>query len=213
MNGTGVCILDQDSKIIESYNIKNKFKDSSFKPINLTDNLNQQIKIINKTIKTYTPLAIVREGYSYGSARLKSSSSIFELGEVGGCINQICYINNYRLESNNYYIISPTKHKKFNLGQSGIKKDSKFLLTVFKKFNLEFNSDDEADSFMLANMICILTKIKNGDMEYEELNDYQIEALLDEQKINKKHNKQLENNITLKKFLKMNKHERLTYLL
>lgn len=213
MHATGVCIIDQRSSIIESYNIKNMFKEMNVKPINLTENLNIQMKILNRTIKRYEPLLIVREGYSYGSARMQNSSSIFELGEVGGAVNQICYINGYRLDNNKYYIIPPTKHKKFNLNQSNIKKDSKYLLTIFKKFNIEFNTDDEADAFMLANLICCLENLKRHIIQFEDLKNYQIEALLDDNKTNKKYNKILENNITFNKILKMDKIERIKFLL
>ena len=94
----------------------------------------------------------VREGYSYQSR----TNSAFQLGELGGCINQILAS---QLLAVMPLILPPTTVKLLTLGDGGIKKDSAYLMKVLKITGKEFADDNQADAFLLCKAGFLLYSI------------------------------------------------------
>nr|DAQ92160.1 MAG TPA: HOLLIDAY JUNCTION RESOLVASE [Caudoviricetes sp.] len=112
--------------------------------------------IVAGTIEAGDHLVICREGYSYGSA----SSSVFDLGEMGGCIDMKLFesVNRDGIGSIKYYNIPPNSWKLLILGAGNVKKDTQYLLTAYNKTGIQFTDDNIADSHMIAlSMKKILT--------------------------------------------------------
>ena len=105
-------------------------------------------KIIDFLSEIKERFVVSREGYSFAS----KGRSIFNLGELGGCIDLVLF----RSKIPNlveYYILPPTVVKKFCLGSGSVKKDSSYLLAVFKKLEIEFKNDNQADAYMIATTL------------------------------------------------------------
>ena len=83
----------------------------------------------------------VMEGYSYGSVSQKHS-----LGEVGGVIKLTLY--NLGVP---FIIATPSQLKKFMTGRGGADKDD-IAVAIARDWHLEFETDDEADAFGLAQI-------------------------------------------------------------
>lgn len=112
--------------------------------------------IIAEAIKDEREVIICREGYSYGSA----SSSVFDLGEMGGCIDMKLFesVNRHGIGTIRYYNIPPNSWKLLVLGAGNVKKDTQYLLTAYNKTGIQFEDDNVADSHMIAmSMSKILT--------------------------------------------------------
>jgi Holliday junction resolvasome RuvABC endonuclease subunit len=92
------------------------------------------------------------EGYAYGS-QLSNM-----LGELGGMVKLTLF------EKNLYpAIVAPTMLKKYVTGKGkGISK-SQMLLNTYKKWNIEFDDDNAADSYGLAHLIA-----GKGSLAYEK---------------------------------------------
>lgn len=131
---------------------------------------------------------VVREDYSYGS-----TGQCFELGELGGAINKFIMDSventmkmmkiegvetSVRHVDFSYMIVPINTWKKFIFGTI-FKKDSGYLLKVFKHTGLEFDDDNKADSFMLALTICRWIKFCTGETPISELtNDRRFASIL-----------------------------------
>ncbi len=141
LTNTGVSIIDGE-KSPSFYSIKSK----SFGVERLSFVGNEIIRIISEFVSkagSYE-LIICREGYSYGS----KSSSVFNLGELGGVIDVKIYESlNFKFK---YYVIPPNTWKLIILGSGAVKKDTQYLLTAYDKTGVKFEDDNIADSYMLA---------------------------------------------------------------
>lgn len=107
----------------------------------------------------------IMESYSYGS----NSRSFFQLGELGGVIKMLMYENNIKLVT-----ITPSVAKKyldmkkeFKQGKESGMSNKEITFTAIKeKFQkLDFNNDDEADSFLFGVILKEYLKyIKKDDV-------------------------------------------------
>jgi len=173
LSATGICEIDNSGKILRIKTIKTKGK----KGVERLDFITNEIKDFCLLIKD--KYVVVREGYSYGYAKSPfiSSSCVFDLGELGGCID----LELYRLTNSKmygYYIIPTTVMKKFCLGQGGTKKDTSYLLSIYDEFKIKFDDDNQADAFMLANTILGFIKITNDEDFYNNLTPIKKEAIM-----------------------------------
>ncbi len=82
---------------------------------------------------------VVMEGYAF-----QARGKVFALGELGGIIKRLVHISGIRM-----LIVPPSTLKKFVLG-TGIGQKNKMMLGVFKKWGVEFDTDDECDAYALA---------------------------------------------------------------
>lgn len=108
-------------------------------------------------------LIIAREDYAYAG-----KGFAFSLGELGGCIDMKLYesINKNSRWRVKYFSIPSNTWKLLILGNGAVKKDTKYLLTVFNKTGKSFTSDDVADSYM----ICLAIK-KMHWFDFDKLTD------------------------------------------
>lgn len=99
-------------------------------------------------------LVIAREGCSYQSRR---SSSLVTMGQIAGAIDFVML----QIPLNEYYIIPPSQAKKFVLGKGNIVKDDSYMDIVLQKTSIEFDTDHEADAYMIAQTAKRMWQIEN----------------------------------------------------
>jgi len=101
------------------------------------------------------------EGYAFGS--FGRSSSVTTLAELGGSIKYSA-LANFGLE---YTIIPPTKVKKFITGKGNSHKDE-ILLKCFKRYGMEFDNSDIADSYVICHMGYLLAFDQESGIKYAD---------------------------------------------
>jgi len=99
-------------------------------------------------VNRYIVEAIAIEGYAFGSQMANMA------GELGGMVRLALY-DNYRFvnEASAFpLVVPPTSLKKYITGKgTGVKKNQ-ILLSVYKKWDVEFTDDNAADSYGLARI-------------------------------------------------------------
>ena len=107
----------------------------------------------------YEVEAVAIEGYAFGSQMANMA------GELGGMI-RLALFDKYRFDKPQAafpLVVPPTSLKKYVTGKgTGIKKNQ-MLLAIYKKWDVEFPSDDAADSYGLARIA-----MNKHDFEYEK---------------------------------------------
>lgn len=111
----------------------------------------------------------VREGYSYSS----KGSSVFDLGELGGCIDLTLYRQN---AARPHFVVPPSVMKKWALGQGNVKKDTGYLMKVMQKTGVQFPDDNQADAYMHAVTLRAAFMLAGGQMEIEGLSEAKREC-------------------------------------
>lgn len=100
---------------------------------------------------------ISMEGYAYGSQMANM------LGELGGAVKLALFRMKVLGDARYPLIIPPTTLKKYISGKgTGVQK-SQILLSVYKKWKVEFPDDNAADSYGLAHFVSGL-----GTADYEK---------------------------------------------
>jgi hypothetical protein len=108
---------------------------------------------------------VAMEGYAYG-AQLANMA-----GELGGLVKLTCYMYLDGFEGKYPYIVAPTTLKKYVTGKgTGIQKNQ-ILLHVYKKWGIEFNDDNAADSYALAHLISGRAELAYEKEIYEKIQD------------------------------------------
>lgn len=142
LNSTGVVILDKATGIpIASKAIAINGRAGTPKLFGA----NRLIYIRNtvwEMLKLYKVDFIVIEGYSFGSR----GASIFDLGEIGGAIRILAHDLGIPFET-----IPPKTLKKYTTGNGNATKDE-MAEAIEAKYNITFETTDEADAFALAYM-------------------------------------------------------------
>jgi hypothetical protein len=106
-------------------------------------NLQNSLQTLAKDAET---IVVAMEGYAFGSQMANMA------GELGGLVKLTCYMELDKFDGKYPYIIPPTTLKKYVTGKgTGIQKNQ-ILLHVFKKWGVEFNDDNAADSYALAHL-------------------------------------------------------------
>lgn len=85
---------------------------------------------------------IVLEGYSFGS----KGAGVFQTAELGGVLRVMIHERGKWLVE-----VAPTQLKKFATGKGNTKKEE-VKLGVFKRWGVEFKTNDETDAFVLAKI-------------------------------------------------------------
>jgi Holliday junction resolvasome RuvABC endonuclease subunit len=84
------------------------------------------------------------------------------LGELGGVVKLSLYEYFIEPELAHPLIVPPTSLKKYVTGKGRVEKNQ-ILLQVYKKWDVEFNNDNAADSYGLARIVR-----NRHDFEYEK---------------------------------------------
>ena len=203
LNKTGLCVLSEDMDILFSFNLGQFFiSDKKFRKCTKIQKIEFTKRYIAEKIKEYSIDYIAKEGYSFGSKKYTSSLTV--LAELNGVVDSLVY----SLELlDHYYTFQPSQPKKFVLSQGNVKKDTKYLLNIFERTGIRFESDDEADAYMIAVMLANLIKTKKDISFSENLHNYQIQCILDgNKKIDKK-------TLTVNRWKKLEDHEKGHYLI
>jgi hypothetical protein len=101
-------------------------------------------------------IIVAMEGYAFGTTMAHM------LGELGAIVKLVCYNELDEFEGKYPYIIPPTTLKKYITGKgTGVQKNQ-VLLAVYKKWGVEFNDDNAADSYALAMLAA-----GKGNLAYE----------------------------------------------
>ncbi|CAB4128923.1 hypothetical protein UFOVP225_105 [uncultured Caudovirales phage] len=109
-------------------------------------------EVLLALIKTHAAYAIdikvAMEGYAFGSQMANMA------GELGGMVKVVLHDQFKRSNMHGMYpyIIPPTVLKKYVTGKgTGVQKNQ-ILLSVYKKWGVEFTNDNAADSYALAHL-------------------------------------------------------------
>ncbi len=135
LTNTGWVIYDINKlKVVSCGTIKSKKKNV----IRLYD-IRKQLKEI---IEKYKIDVSILEGYAFNPNHGRS----FSIGELGGTIKLLLF---YKRKY--YYIVSPSSLKKFATGKGNSPK-TLIYKEVYKKWNVEFDTEHEVDAFVLAKI-------------------------------------------------------------
>jgi len=100
---------------------------------------------------------VAMEGYAFGSQMANM------LGELGGAVKLALHQYGIAPEAKTPLVVPPTSLKKYITGKgTGVKKNQ-VLLSVYKKWGVEFTDDNAADSYGLARLVR-----NKHDFEYEK---------------------------------------------
>lgn len=160
LTSTGVAVVHVDGGLYSAAAIKSKLADTP----RLLDIRNNLYSILNKLPKK--PTLAVLEGYAFGSQARHEAA-----GELGGIIKVALF-----LEGIPIVIVPPMTLKKFVMGKGNAQKDE-MRLAAFKKWGVEFKTNDEVDAFALAQLGAILVRHKQGEDVRSSLAKYEWEAL------------------------------------
>lgn len=152
-SGFGITILNVDDK--------SQYGTLVFKAEQM--HIDRLVWVQDKLSKVIKPLAVNRdsitvamEGYAFGTTMAHM------LGELGAIVKLTCYNELDGFDGKYPYIIPPTTLKKYITGKgTGVQKNQ-ILLNVYKKWGVEFNDDNAADSYALAMLAA-----GKGDLAYE----------------------------------------------
>ena len=101
-------------------------------------------ELLTVATKDAQSVVVAMEGYAFGTTMAHM------LGELGAVVKMVCYELFDKHEGKYPYIIPPTTLKKYVTGKgTGVQKNQ-ILLSVYKKWDAEFNDDNAADSYALA---------------------------------------------------------------
>jgi Holliday junction resolvasome RuvABC endonuclease subunit len=165
---TGVSIVSESRELLECFEVKPTNKAGVERLDFITTAI---IKIVIDTMSANPScdVIVVREGFSFGS----HSSSVFDLGGLGGCIDLTLYklarnlktmVPSYQAKMSEYSL-PPTTWKKLIFGMGNTKKDTTYLLKAYKATGIEFKNDNDADSYMIASAFMAMRTISyGGDM-------------------------------------------------
>jgi crossover junction endodeoxyribonuclease RuvC len=108
------------------------------------------------------------EGYAY-NPRIVAHS--YELAELGGVIKLFFCQKNI-----SYIVVAPTTLKLFATG-SGKAQKSEMMLHVFKRWNVELNTEHEIDAYALAQMGHTIWQLRSNQPQQQILPEYQRRAI------------------------------------
>lgn len=139
---TGVCLL-VDGRVQLSESIRPKGA--------LLDRIVEIVKRVDVIVKSAEPELVTLEE----PTRLAQSAALIPLAELYGALRVTFHYRGYRDAGTRYgpelcRTQNQSTMKKFVLGNGAQKKDSSYLLEVYKKTGLTFTNDDEADAYMHA---------------------------------------------------------------
>jgi Holliday junction resolvasome RuvABC endonuclease subunit len=113
--------------------------------------------LLTEMTKDRDTVTVAMEGYAFGTTMAHM------LGELGAVVKLTCYEVLDGFDGKYPYIIPPTTLKKYVTGKgTGVQKNQ-ILLAVYKKWGVEFNDDNMADSYALAMLAA-----GKGELEYEK---------------------------------------------
>lgn len=152
LTSTGYSVLEGDC-ILERGRLGVSYKDFR-RVVFIADEIEQ-------LCKKRKPELVCIEGYSFAS----QNHRLADLGELGG-------LTKYKLIKLGvpWLIVSPNQLKKFVTGKGSGKKNV-VIMHTYKKYGVEFESDDECDAYVLARIAQACSE------DFEKLDKAQTEVV------------------------------------
>lgn len=141
LTSTGLVIASENMEVESTSTIKT----GTLRGVERLDRIVAAIRGSLISVPPDNEVVIVREGYSYGS----KSSCLFDLGELGGCINLEMYRTSAGWLGMHMYEIPPNTWKKFIFGKGDTQKDTQYMMKAYKVTGKEFEDDNQADAYMM----------------------------------------------------------------
>jgi len=127
---------------------------------------------VNELIHRHSVKLVSLEGYAFARA-----NQAHQIGELGGTLKLFFFDNDIP-----FIIITPGQVKKYATGKGNAKKPE-MAVGVYKKWGVEFPTDDETDAFVLAKIGEALVQRAHdelySDSTMPELTKYQREVVND----------------------------------
>jgi crossover junction endodeoxyribonuclease RuvC len=136
---TGIVVLRDDGTLAYHYTVKTNSGDS-FSTVFKTYK-----GALDFIFKTHSIDSVLIEGYSFGA--IWNLGTITKNAELTGFL--IWQLIRHKVPR--FYIVSPSQLKKFISGKGNTKKNM-IPKIAYKKYSIDFDSDDEIDAFGLAKM-------------------------------------------------------------
>lgn len=152
LTGTGIVVLGDKGELVYTCRIDTRLKGVS-RLVEIRDT-------VARLIKNHKPALVCLEGYSFGS----KGRALFQTGELGGVLRVMFHELGAK-----WIEVSPSQLKKFATGSGNSKKEV-VILNVYKRWGMEFESNDEADAFVLAQIgTAILGHSETTNKKQEEV--------------------------------------------
>jgi hypothetical protein len=173
LSSTGVCAIDEDTMDIRKLYVVSAGNQKRGAARLDEIIIEMEKALVNSYVsfssqKPVDKIFIAREDYAY-----QAKGHVFQLGEIGGCINMSLYRMKKRSSEFfpgftgeiSLYIIPISSWKGYILNETS-PKDSSYLLKVMKTIGISFDNDNVADAYMLVRAAWELYKIAflDGDM-------------------------------------------------
>lgn len=160
-SGFGITFMDMDSDEF----FTTVFKAESLGVARLMYVQKKLVELIDENVpNSAKEITSVMEGYAFGSQMANMA------GELGATVKLTLWEKLHIYKGKYPYIIPPTVLKKYVTGRGNGVKKNEILLQVYKKWNIEFNDDNAADSYSLAHMVS-----GKGALAYEKEIYHQIQ--------------------------------------
>jgi crossover junction endodeoxyribonuclease RuvC len=160
LTATAVAVVDDEGKLIQSEVISYKWDG----PKRLAGIRDLTLRLLRSRCPVNLNCTVCIEHYAMNCKFGRESA-----GELGGVLRVMLYENDYI-----YYEIPPLRLKQFATGKAKAEKDH-ILMAVYKKWGIEFQKNDEADAFILAQIARAIYMVKSG--EDVELTAYEREII------------------------------------
>ena len=149
LTATGICVTDETKKVILSEEINTRAGDQARIPLILGK--------LSEIYKKYDVSFVAIEGFAFSA----QGRSVFDLGELSGCIKYMLKVP--------MVVIPPTVVKKFATGKGNCHKDL-ILLEVFKRFGENFDTSNKADAYVLAVIgFCYFNGYEGWNLNHNQL--------------------------------------------
>lgn len=128
--------------------------------------LNNIVIFIEDVLGNFSDIKdVAMEGYAFGSQMANM------LGELGGIVKMTLFNLLYGSNGRFPVIVPPPSLKKYAAGKGQGVSKSQILLSVYKKWNVEFTDDNAADSYVLAHLVSGRCQLEYEKEIYEKVQD------------------------------------------
>ena len=135
-NSFAIIVIDKDGKIVEQ---KLLSSDSTKEPEDRILELEKGFSFIKNIVRLHT---VHIEGPSFSS----NGAFVLQMGALHYYLRMFLRLNNIK-----YNVVAPNTLKKYITGKGNTKKNL-ILMKVYKRWGIEFDCDDLADAYGLAQM-------------------------------------------------------------
>lgn len=159
-SGFAITFLAEDSSYITTVR---KFEDFGIRRlVSVYMHLLDTITLVEETNKV---VDTCMEGYAFGSQMANMA------GELGGIVKFTLFSYFQDRDGQFPLIVPPPSLKKYVTGKGQGVSKSQMLLQVYKKWGVEFNDDNAADSYSLAHLVSKKYTLAVEKEIYEKLQD------------------------------------------